>query len=87
MKTLTEQLREALINSGGSQAEVARYCGLSPSTVSRFLAGKASLSIRAVDKLSLCLRLVVVREREWQRREIVWQKYQTGELRRRWDEN
>src|SRR5687767_1457277 len=50
MNTFVEQLRHAM-NSGGSQAEVARHCGLSPSTVSRFLAGKGGLSLEAADKL------------------------------------
>jgi transcriptional regulator with XRE-family HTH domain len=86
MDTLTEQLRQAVLSTDASQADVARHCGLTPSTVSRFLAGKGSLSLQAADKLSRCLRLKVVLEREWERREIIWDKYQTGELRGRWDE-
>ena len=87
MSTLIDQLRQAVVNSGGSQADVGRHCGLTPSTVSRFLAGKGGLSLDAADRLTKCLRLKLVSEREWQRREIVWDKYQIGELRRKWDDN
>src|SRR5687768_4200364 len=69
---LSEQLRQAIIDFGTSQVGVAHDCGLSPSTVSRFLAGKGGLSLDAADRLAGCLRLVLVPEREWQRRDIIW---------------
>ena len=86
MSSITEQLRQAIHDFGTSQIGVAHDCELSPSTVSRFLSRKGGLSLEAADRLARCLRLVLVSEREWQRREIVWEKYQTGELRGRWDE-
>jgi transcriptional regulator with XRE-family HTH domain len=86
MSSITEQLRQAIRDFGTSQIDVAQDCGLSPSTVSRFLSGKGGLSLEAADRLARCLRVVLVSEQEWQRREVVWDQYQTGELRRRWDE-
>jgi transcriptional regulator with XRE-family HTH domain len=87
MDTLSEQVRDAIRNNAGaSQADVARHCRLSPSGVSRFMSGKAGLSLPAVERLSQCLRLRLVSEKEWLRREAVWGMYQNGELRRKWDE-
>jgi hypothetical protein len=88
MDSLSEQLREAVRTSGASQADVASTCGIGKSQLSRFLSGDGSLSLHAADRLASCLRLRLVREREWQRRDVVWQKYELGELRRKgdWDE-
>ena len=80
--TLTEWIRKAVRESGGSQAEIARYTGIGPATLSRFLSGQGGLSLKSLDALVSALRVVVVTLDEWERRERVWTAYKRGELRR-----
>lgn len=81
--TLTEQLRHALRQAGVSQAEVARFTGIGPAALSRFLSGQGGLSSKSLDALAHALHIVLATEDEWQRRERIWNAYKRGELRRR----
>jgi ribosome-binding protein aMBF1 (putative translation factor) len=62
MERLTDQLREAIDDSGMSRYAVAKAIGLDQSTLSRFMSGKAGLALATVDKLGelLGLKLVAV---------------------------
>jgi transcriptional regulator with XRE-family HTH domain len=81
MSTLIEQLRQAVVNSGGSQAEVSRYSGIGPAALSRFLSGQAGLSLRSIDALASALRVRLVTANEWEQRERIWTLYKSGILR------
>jgi transcriptional regulator with XRE-family HTH domain len=63
MTTLSEQLRNAAtvrVAAGEPQSYVARQCGLSPSLLSRFIAGKGGLSWEAADRLAAYLGVGLV---------------------------
>ena len=64
MVRLTDQLRSAIDASGMSRYAVAKAIDLDQSTLSRFMSGKAGLSIETIDKLGelLGLQLVAVRK-------------------------
>jgi transcriptional regulator with XRE-family HTH domain len=61
--TLNEQLRKvttARIATGEPQSYMAGKCGVSPSMLSRFIAGKGSLSLEAASRLAAYVRVVLV---------------------------
>ncbi len=58
MKTVSEQLREAIKGSGLSQAELSRAAGVPESGLSRFMDGQ-ELRIGNVDRLCRTLGLVL----------------------------
>ena len=60
MVRLTDQLRSAIDGSGMSRYAVAKAIGLDQSTLSRFMSGKAGLSIETIDKLGEFLGLQLV---------------------------
>lgn len=60
MTDLSEQLRQAVLQNGEPQAGVALQCGLSPSTLSRFINAKGGLSLEAASRLASYLRLGLV---------------------------
>jgi transcriptional regulator with XRE-family HTH domain len=70
---IAEQLRvaiqEALWDQGIPQAELARRCGMSEATISRFRRGKRSLSLEAIDELLAALGLEVVIRRRRERKD------------------
>ncbi len=59
----SEQLRQAIRESGMSMLAVAREVELDKATMSRFLSGERGLRLDAVDKLCALLRLRLVSER------------------------
>ena len=63
-KRLTEQLREAIAESGMTRYQIAKRTGVSEATWSRFFTGKRGLSMEALDSLGACLRLTIVSERK-----------------------
>jgi ribosome-binding protein aMBF1 (putative translation factor) len=60
MSKLTDQLRAAIDASGMSRYAVAKTIGLDQSTLSRFMSGKAGLSVETIDKLGTLLGLQLV---------------------------
>jgi ribosome-binding protein aMBF1 (putative translation factor) len=60
MSKLTDQLRAAIDASGMSRYRVAKEIELDPSTLSRFMSGKAGLALDTVDKLGELLSLQLV---------------------------
>jgi plasmid maintenance system antidote protein VapI len=61
MISLDEQLRDAVLRNAEPQIGVARQCGLTPSTLSRFVNGRGSLSLEAASRLASYLRLALVK--------------------------
>ena len=64
MNKLTDQLR-AVVSQHVTHVEpqwyVAHQCGMTASTLSRFLAGKGGISLEAADRLAVYLGLTLVR--------------------------
>jgi hypothetical protein len=58
---LSEQLRDAILNSSASRYRISAACGVREEVLSRFVNGTAGLSLGSIDRLGLCLgiRLVV----------------------------
>jgi transcriptional regulator with XRE-family HTH domain len=77
---LSAQLRAAIQLSGERPARIAAGSGITPSSLSRFMAGKMKLSSNAIDKLTRYLNLTVVSRREWEKRERMYQAWRTGKL-------
>ena len=64
MVRLTDQLRSAIDASGMSRYAVAKAIDLDQSTLSRFMSGKAGLSVETIDKLGELLGLQLVTAKE-----------------------
>lgn len=62
-RMLSEQLREAIRESGLSMVAVARGVDLHKATMSRFMSGERGLRLDAVDKLCELLQLRLAAER------------------------
>lgn len=52
---ISDQLRDAISNSGLSRYRIAKETGLSESLLSRFMSSQRGLSLDAIDKLGLHL--------------------------------
>ncbi len=50
--SLTERVRKAIEESGMTRYEIARRTGVQESTLSRFMSGKASLTLDTLDMLA-----------------------------------
>jgi hypothetical protein len=59
-KTLSDQLRRAVDESGRSRNQICIEIGLDPSQMSRFMAGTGFLSEQSMDRLGEALRLRIV---------------------------
>jgi predicted transcriptional regulator len=59
MKTLSEQLRLAIIKSGVSRYEIAKQTGVSQAALSRFVLGHRGISVKAMDAVGLFLGLSI----------------------------
>ncbi len=57
MKTLSQQIREAILGSGLTRYEIAKATGVSQSTLSKFVLGQRGISIEAMDSVGLFLGL------------------------------
>jgi predicted XRE-type DNA-binding protein len=57
---LSEQLREAIDGSELSRYRIAKDAGVAQSTISQFMNGKRSLSLKAVDRIAELLDLEIV---------------------------
>jgi transcriptional regulator with XRE-family HTH domain len=64
-KPLTDQLRQAIAQSGMSRYEIAKRTGISEATLSRFFTGvRPGLSVQALNALGEFLRLKIVSTRK-----------------------
>ena len=55
--SLSEQLRERIAAAGLSVYELARDAGVDRSVLSRFLAGKRTITLETADRLAVVLKL------------------------------
>ena len=62
-KSLSQQLREAIIVSGISRYEISKQTGVSQAALSRFVLGKRGLSVKAMDAIGLFLGLSITKRR------------------------
>jgi transcriptional regulator with XRE-family HTH domain len=58
-KTLTDQIRQAIDDSGLTRYRIAKETGISESTLSKFYLCQRGLSSKALDKLGECLQLTI----------------------------
>ena len=57
MKALSEQLKQAIRDSSYTVYRIGQETGVDKSQLSRFLAGKRTLSMQSVDRIAEFLRL------------------------------
>jgi transcriptional regulator with XRE-family HTH domain len=63
MRTLSEQLRDAIEKAGVSRYEISKATGVSQSTLSKFVLGtRPGLSFDAMDRIGEYLGLVLVKK-------------------------
>jgi plasmid maintenance system antidote protein VapI len=58
--SLSEQLRELIGTAGPSVYELARDAGVDRSVLSRFLAGKRTITLETADRLAAVLKLRLI---------------------------
>lgn len=58
---MSDQLRNAINDSGLSRYAVCQACGIDKGTMSRFMAGEVGLSLETIDRLADYLGLQIVR--------------------------
>jgi ribosome-binding protein aMBF1 (putative translation factor) len=63
-RLVSEQLRKAIEGAGVSRYQLSKETGISESVLSRFVAGKTSLTIDNADKLCERLQLQLVKQKE-----------------------
>ena len=63
MKTLSEQLREAILKSGVSRYAISKRTGVSQAALSKFILGHRGISVKAMDAVGLFLGLSITRKR------------------------
>jgi len=63
MKTLSEQLREAILKSGVSRYAISKQTGVSQAALSKFILGHRGISVKAMDAVGLFLGLSITRKR------------------------
>ena len=56
---LTDQLRQAIDDSGMTRYRIAQETGISESTLSKFYLGQRGLSMEALNALGECLQLTI----------------------------
>jgi plasmid maintenance system antidote protein VapI len=59
-QSLSEQLRERIAAAGLSVYELARDAGIDRSVLSRFLAGKRTITLETADRLAPVLKLRLI---------------------------
>ena len=59
MSTFTEQIREAIRQSGLSQFAISRLSGVDQAALSRFMSGRRGLTLKSIDGLAEVLNLSV----------------------------
>ncbi|MEN6405430.1 MAG: helix-turn-helix transcriptional regulator [Thermoguttaceae bacterium] len=63
-KLLTDQLRQAIDDSGLTRYRIAQETGVSESTLAQFYNGHRGLSMEALNALGKCLELKIVMGRK-----------------------
>ncbi len=63
MKTLSEQVRNAIERAGVSRYRISKETGVSQPALSRFIHGERGLSIEALDAIGLYLGLSITTQR------------------------
>ena len=58
--SLSDQLRELIAGAGPSVYELARDAGVDRSVLSRFLAGKRTITLETADRLAAVLKLRLI---------------------------
>jgi transcriptional regulator with XRE-family HTH domain len=58
-KKLTDQLRQAIDDSGMTRYRIAQETGVSEATLSKFYLGQRGLSMEALNALGDCLQLTI----------------------------
>ncbi|MBI2826535.1 MAG: helix-turn-helix domain-containing protein [Planctomycetia bacterium] len=58
-KSLTDQVRQAIDDSGLTRYRIAKETGLSEATLSKFYLGQRGLSMEALNALGECLELTI----------------------------
>jgi plasmid maintenance system antidote protein VapI len=58
--SLSDQLRERITAAGPSVYELARAAGVDRSVLSRFLAGKRTITLETADRLAVVLKLRLI---------------------------
>jgi transcriptional regulator with XRE-family HTH domain len=58
-RTLGDQVRKAIEDSGYSRYRIAQETGISQAVLSRFVNGKASLTLDTTEKLSKLIKLEI----------------------------
>ncbi len=61
--TLSDQLRQAILNSGESRYQIANATGLGEAALSRFVHGERGLSLESVDRIATYLHLRIVMDK------------------------
>lgn len=59
MKLLTDQLRQAIDDSGLTRYEIAKQTGIDESALAKFYNGHRGLSMHALNALGECLKLKI----------------------------
>jgi transcriptional regulator with XRE-family HTH domain len=62
-KTLSDQIRAAVKNAPCTQYQISQATGISQSNLSRFVRGKAGLSLPSLDLLCAALELEIVQRK------------------------
>jgi hypothetical protein len=62
MQTLSEQLREAILNSGVSRYEISKQTKVSQAALSKFILGQRGISTKAMDAVGIFLGLTITRQ-------------------------
>jgi len=63
-KPLTDQLRQAIADSGLTRYQIAKATGIDESALAKFYNGQRGLSMQALNALGECLELTIVSRRK-----------------------
>jgi plasmid maintenance system antidote protein VapI len=61
MKPISDQIRAAILTADVSRYQIAKDCDISQANLSRFVHGQAGLSLAAIDRLGLYLKLRITK--------------------------
>ena len=64
MKSLGDQVRDAVRRSKLGRNEIARQCGIDKASLSKFVSGERGLELAALDKLAALLNLEITQRKE-----------------------
>ncbi len=63
MKTISEQLREAIVKAPTTRYRIAKETGVGEAALSKFVLGQRGLSLDAIDRVGLYLGLSITTSR------------------------